>query len=186
MSERENSPPEPHAAASEIDSPDDHGLIGKNDGPWWMYPLVLVGALAIVGLLAERANRPPMPEGTSLAEWTPLEPADNKPVAETVKLTIDFGNGATRSFEKLPWNEGMTVADLMQAAKEFRPGIRYEAKGEGKTAFLDSLEGVAGGGVNERNWLYRVNGEHAKKSYGVFELQPGDEVLWIYERGEGE
>lgn len=185
MAENPNSPPEPAAKRSAIDSPDDRGIIGKNDGPWWMYPLVLVGALVIVGLLAERANRPPLEEG-DLAEWVPVEVPEETPASESVKLTIDFGNGATRAFESLPWKQGMTVADLMLAAKDFRPGIQYKTKGEGKAAFLESLEGVVGGGANERNWLYRVNGEHANKSYGVYELKPGDDVLWIYERGEGE
>jgi len=168
MTAKSNSPPEDHAL--------------RNNGPWWMYPVVLAGAVAIVALLAERANQPLSDTPEQLAAWTPSEAAEG----ESVKLSIDFGNGAQRTFERLPWQESMTVADLMILAHDFCPGIQFEAQGEGKMAFLDSLEGVANGGADQRNWLYRVNGKHAHVSYAVYTLQAGDEVLWIYARGEGE
>ncbi|QDS96780.1 DUF4430 domain-containing protein [Adhaeretor mobilis] len=165
--------------------PEDHAL--RNNGPWWMYPVVLAGAVVIVALLADRTNHPPADAPEQLAAWTPTAVSPKQQAAgESVKLSIDFGNGAQRTFNQLPWKEGMTVADLMLAAQDFRPGIQFEAEGEGETAFLSSLEGVANGGDEKQNWLYRVNGEHAHVSYAVYTLQSGDEVQWIYARGQGE
>ena len=111
--------------------------------------------------------------------WAPTPIPDG----DTVSLEIHFGNGARRSFDALPWRQGMTVADLMRLARDFRPSIRYEQRGKDAEAFLESLEGVEGGGDGQRNWLYRVNGELGDKSFGVFELNPGDEVTWSFEVG---
>ena len=126
----------------------------RDAAPWWIYPTTLLAAIVITALGARRTE-----------EAVPVD-------------------GARRTFEALPWEEGMTVADLMVVARGFRPPIDYEQRGDGEAAFLASLEGVRGGGPEGRNWLYRVNGEHAQVSFGVHPLEPGDAVLWIYDVGE--
>jgi hypothetical protein len=35
-------------------------------------------------------------------------------------------------------------------------------------------------GAGGRNWTYRVNDKHADRSFAVYELQPGDHVLWTF------
>jgi hypothetical protein len=110
--------------------------------------------------------------------WSP------RPESETVALTIDYGNGAVREFAALPWRAGMTVADLMQQAARFSPGIRYSQQGEGAMALLTSLDGVAGGTPADRFWVYEVNGQAAAVSFAVQELSAGDRVLWAFKPPE--
>lgn len=173
MTSNSPSPPEPAAASKSR---------FRDDAPWWIYPTLLLAAIVITALVARRTDQVELAEDGvhQPAAWAPSP----RPEGETVRLEIDFGNGAHRVFEALPWEEGMTVADLMVVARAFQPPIHYEQRGEGEAAFLVSLEGVAGGGPDSRNWLYRVNGEHAKVSFGIYPLEPSDEVLWIYDVGE--
>ena len=183
MAAKSNSPPETGKVVGSdkvVEPHEEHAL--RNNGPWWLYPVVLAGAIAIVALLAERTSQPPSDETDQISAWTPAEAVPG----ESVKLSIDFGNGAQRIFERLPWQKDMTVADLMLAAQEFRPSIQFQVEGHDEMAFLNSLEGVANGGAKRRNWLYRVNGEHAHVSYAAYTLKAGDEVVWIYDHGQGE
>lgn len=150
--------------------------------PWWLFPLFLAALVAAVVLLGRDPDRPAAgrPDEAPTATWTPL-PA---PAGEQVALTIDFGNGARREFDALPWREGMTVGDAMAAAREFQPAIAYTQRGTAAGAFLTSLEGVANEGSDGRNWLYRVDDLPGESSFAVHPLAPGQRVLWIFDRGE--
>lgn len=78
----------------------------------------------------------------------------------------------------------MTVDDMMAAASRLPDGIRYAVNGEGEMMMLDGIDDVMnqlGGG---RFWLYRVNGVLADRSMGVYELHPGDRVLWTFSEKE--
>lgn len=150
-------------------------------------PLLLAGVLAIATavLLVIRDDEVPTgpaPVGVdrSAAAWTPTE----RPQGEAVSLEIDFGNGARRQFEALPWSAEMTVGDLLRQAKEFRPPIAFEHRGAGAEAFLTSLEGVANEGAGGRFWTYEVNGRAGEVSFDLQPLAPGDRVLWKFSRGE--
>ena len=156
---------------------------------WWALPVmlaVLVAAVAAAGWLRRQRdvrgeNEQPTTSANDFAEnsstgWTPRD----APVGEAVGLSIDFGNGARREFDALPWQAGMTVADLMNAAREFRPEIAFRHQGEGASALLTSLEGVGGEGPGGRYWLYWVNDEPAHDSFGIHPLKPGDRVLWRF------
>jgi hypothetical protein len=153
-----------------------------------MLPLVLLVAVALVGglLVAYRpAATPsgphtPSTAGGEPANWTPSP----RPAGETVSLTVDFGNGARREFT-LPWTEGMTVGELMERARDALPGIAFSQQGEGKMAFLTSLEGVANEqGASGRYWLYSVDGQHAKVSFAEQPVDAGAAILWEFRRGE--
>lgn len=150
-----------------------------DDGPWWLYPALLVAAVALTALIARRTHHvePPASATADAVGWTPTD----RPQGETVSLEIDFGNGARRVFENLPWKESMTVADLLKAATSFHPAIRYKTRGTGEMAFVESLEGVANGGAGGRNWLFSVNGQHAEVGIGAQPLQAGDAVLWRFD-----
>ncbi len=149
-------------------------------------PLVLLIALAIVAgfLIANRpVDVPAGPHASQAAnadeDWTPTP----VPEGETVSLAIDFGNGARRELT-LPWTKNMTIGDLMQAARDFRPAVAFTQKGDGKMAFLTSLEGVRNEGAQGRYWLYSVDGQRGEVSFAVQPLQPGAAVLWEFRRGE--
>ncbi len=143
----------------------------------WRLPLLLCVVLA--GLLLYGKNQPVIeqPQDSSeLGTWLPTPP----PEGQTVGLTIDFGNGAKRNFDALPWREGMTLDDLMQMAKQFRPGIRFEQQGTGEMAFLTSLEGLANQGGGGNFWQFQINGIHGQQSFGSQRLAVGDRVLWTF------
>jgi hypothetical protein len=115
------------------------------------------------------------------ANWTPAP----RPTGKTVTLTIDFGNGARREFDDLPWTPGLTLGKLMEQAREFRPAVTFTQQGEGDMAFLKSLEGVAHeSGPDGRYWLYSVDGRHGEVSFAVQPLEPGAAVLWEFRRGD--
>jgi hypothetical protein len=157
-------------------------------------PLVLLIVAALVGALlaafgGAKPNAPNDPANGTLASavesppatWTPT----SRPTGKTVTLTIDFGNGARREFDDLPWSPGLTVGKLMEAAREFRPAITFTQQGEGEMAFLKSLEGVAHeSGADGRYWLYSVDGRHGEVSFAVQPLEPGAAVLWEFRRGD--
>jgi hypothetical protein len=103
---------------------------------------------------------------------------------ETVSLTFRFGESDERKLEPIGWHQGMTVDDLMTAASRAPDGIRYAMRGAGEMAFLTRIDDVANEGASGRNWTYTVNGARADKSFAVYELQPGDHVLWTFAAGE--
>ncbi len=112
----------------------------------------------------------------STESWTPSP----QPQGQTVSLTIDFGNGARREFDALPWTEGLTLGELMRRAAAFRPGVTYAQRGEGPMAFLTSLEGVANEGGGGRYWFYAVNDRRGETSFAVQPLEPGAHVEWVF------
>jgi hypothetical protein len=103
-------------------------------------------------------------------------PIANGVPQETVKLAIDFGGGRQKNFDAVAWHGGMTVADAMNASS----GVKVIHKGSGQSAFVTSIDGVENQGADGQNWTYSVNGQIADRSYAVYELKPGDRVLWTF------
>jgi hypothetical protein len=97
---------------------------------------------------------------------------------QTLSLTLDFGDGSPRRYEPIAWREGMTVRDLTRETR--REGLKLVVRGTGMAAFLESLDGVANEGADGRNWTYSVNGKRGDRSFAVYKLQPGDQVLWTF------
>lgn len=148
---------------------------GGNGG--WIFPAFLAVVLLLVfgftcWVPVQIPARPPGP----MADWAPSP----QPTGETVELTIDFGNGAKKEFAALPWQSGMTVAGLLEAAREYRPGIDFTQVGAGEGGFLSSLDGLANEGADGRNWLYQVDARHAHVSFCLEKLKPGMHVLWMF------
>lgn len=159
----------------------DHGQSPRTSS--WALPAVLAAAAALFAVLlfarpgvdgASTSN--PADGGATTANWTPAP----RPEGQTVSLTIDFGNGARREFDALPWTEGLTLGKLMRQAARFRPSLTYSQKGEGEMAFLTSLEGVANAGAGGRYWFYAVNDARGEVSFEIQPLQPDDRVLWVF------
>jgi hypothetical protein len=132
-------------------------------------PAVVFG-LAVVALLASSGR---------------VAKADDK--AATVKVVVDYGDGAQKVFPALEWKEGMTVLDAMEKAKAPGHGITFKYTGKGETAFLTQIDDVTneGGGKGKKNWQYWVNDGFADKSFGVRKLDKGDVVLWKCAAFEG-
>lgn len=102
--------------------------------------------------------------------------------AQTVRLTIDYGNGATKQFADLPWSQGATVLGAMNAAKARPPGLAFAYSGSGTYAFLTTIDGLAneGTGAGRKNWQFLVNGTYANRGFAVYQLKPEDEITWRF------
>lgn len=165
------------------------GTAGPHDGQLprsnsWALPLVLATAVALFGMLLifrpgadGSSTSKPASGSTTTPNWTPAP----RPEGQTVSLTIDFGNGARREFDALPWSEGLTLGKLMRQAAAFRPGLTYTQKGLGEMTYLTSLEGVANDGDNGRYWFYSVDDARGKVSFEIQPLQPAARVLWVFQ-----
>ena len=105
--------------------------------------------------------------------------ADDAPKPPTVQLIVDYGDGVQKHFTALPWKEGMTVFDALEAAQKHPRGIKAVYRGKGETAFLTQIDDLENEGRG-RNWIYRVNGELAKKSFAILTLKAGDTILWFF------
>jgi hypothetical protein len=140
--------------------------------------------MVLLGMFLWKQNQPvPQPVASSheRAVWTPSA----RPTGETVVLEIDFGNGARRIFEALPYRDGMTVADVMDEARNFQPALRYAQVGEGAGGFLTELEGLKNEGASGRNWQYDVAGTPGNKSFCLQTVAYGELVRWTF-AGKGE
>ncbi len=98
----------------------------------------------------------------------------------TVQLVIDYGDGVEKHFSRLPWRNKMTVQDVTLAGSKHPRGIRIKQTGKKATAFLTQIDDLANQ-RNGRNWVYRVNGKVADRSFGIFPVQAGDVVTWTYQ-----
>jgi len=146
-------------------------------GGGWRFPLLLaVLFLALVSFARCTPQLTSIPPAGATASRV-LSP---QPTGQTVRLEIDFGNGAKKIFAAIPWQEQMTIADLMKSARQFQPGIVYSQVGEGEMGFLSSVEGVANEGADGRNWIYQVDDRHAHRSFCLEKVEPSSHVLWTF------
>jgi len=144
----------------------------------WKRPLGALGIVALGLLIAFavlKIRRSPDDRPKSAASSA----SQNGPA---IALTIDFGDGFQKRFPALAWEPGMTVLDALRAATRHPRGIGLESVGKGAMTLITAIDGVGnqGGGTGTRNWIYRVNGRQATRSCAVFELRPGDRVLWAF------
>jgi hypothetical protein len=150
----------------------------KTCSSWWRLPLLLALVLAAIWLVRGRGMR----EG---AHDLKAGGGDEAAFADTigprkmaVSLAINFGNGKRTVFPPVAWRKGITVQEAM--SQTFRNDARFVVQGSGESAFLTSVDGVANEGAGGRNWTYTVNGKHADRSFAVYTLEPGDQVLWTF------
>jgi hypothetical protein len=141
-------------------------------GPWWRLPLLLALVLGAIVWSRVHGLREQSPE----KYVGPPAPVVNGVPQEKVELAIDFGGGRRKSFDGVVWHGGMTVADAMNASS----GVKITQKGSGQSAFVTSIDGVENQGADGQNWTYSVNSQIADRSFAVYELKPGDRILWTF------
>ena len=103
---------------------------------------------------------------------------------EHVKLVIDYGDGVEKHFTQLSHKEGLTVLGATQLAGKHTRGVQAKVRGSGSIAFLTQIDDVSNEGGGGRNWVFRVNGKLGDRSCGIYELKPGDTVLWRFQKYE--
>ncbi len=108
-------------------------------------------------------------------------PALAKEGQPAVSVTIDFLDGYRATFDRIPWTEGMTGLDCMEAVRKHPRGPMMVIKGAGETAFLTKIEEAENGSNGGAAWIYYINGEQAKESFGRKKVNEGDAVLWKFE-----
>ena len=117
-----------------------------------------------------------------IVPWTAgaAESSEDSP-PESVRLIVDYGDGAQKHFTQLPWKEQMTVLDALLLARDHKHGIQLEYRGRAATALVTQIDDLANQGGSGRNWIYRVNKKPGTRSCGICPLEAGDTVLWKFE-----
>lgn len=107
--------------------------------------------------------------------------------APSVRLVVDYGDGTTKTISDLPLAKANTVLDAMTAATTRPHGISFSYTGSGATALMFRIDDETnqGGGAGKKNWQYWVNETYGDRSFGAFELKPGDVVLWRFATQQG-
>lgn len=98
--------------------------------------------------------------------------AENKQLLD-VKLVIE-----SVSYEASLYDDDTALTLLTTVAE--RENIPLEIKGEGTQAFIQAI-GEKQGGVNNKYWLYYINGEFANVGVGQYILHNGDTIEFRYE-----
>ena len=104
-----------------------------------------------------------------------------EPAKATVAMVIDYDDGVEKHFRQLAWKPGMTVLDVLQAAKQHPRGIQFVHRGAGDTAFLTQIDDLKNEGSG-RNWIFLINGKLGQRSFAVTEVKASDRVLWKFTR----
>jgi Domain of unknown function (DUF4430) len=106
---------------------------------------------------------------------------------DTVRLIVDYGDGASKTVANLPWARGNTILDAMKAATARPHGISFSYTGSGDSAVLTKIDDVQnqGGGAGKKNWQYWANGTYGDRSFAVFELQAQDTIVWRFTTEQG-
>src|SRR5215471_10951251 len=80
-----------------------------------------------------------------------------------VTLTVDYSNGAIRSFAGLPWAQGTDVLGVLRAAGSKNPKLIFEFtvtlqsdRAGRQRGFIASIDGVKADQINQK-WLLWVN-----------------------------
>ena len=146
-------------------------------GSWWRLPLLLAFVLVAIWLVRDRGIRDPTPDSGDTVQGTPTGIGE---ASKTVLLTIDFGDGRRTEFGPVAWRDGMTVRDVTRETP--RADRQLDVQGSDETSFLASLDGVVNEGAGGRNWTYSVNGKYGDRSFAIYELEPGDQVLWTFSK----
>jgi hypothetical protein len=160
------------SANSSDEAPTGHPAPACACGPWWRLPALLAIVLVAILLFKSCGVR----ENASVTD----DPTVNTPATtmaiESVVLIIQFNDGHQPQSDKVSWTRGMTVRELLNKV----PRINIFQQGSGASAFLTEIDGVKNEGAGGRNWMYSVNGKQADRSFAIYELQPGDQVLWSF------
>ncbi len=120
------------------------------------------------------------------ASWA-VGPATGQSADQTVRLVVDYGDGASKTINNLAWAKGDTVLEVMKAATARPHGISFSFTGTGATAILTRIDDVQneGTGLGKKNWQYWVNETYGDRSFAAFEVQAHDVIVWRFTAEQG-
>ena len=103
------------------------------------------------------------------------------PKKPSVTLIIDYGDGVEKRFTAIAWRRDMTVLDAMNIAGKHPRGIKFAYRGSGPTGLLTGIDDLKNQGGGGRNWIYRVGGKLADRSFAIYKLKASETVLWDFQ-----
>ncbi|MFI4876046.1 MAG: DUF4430 domain-containing protein [Blastopirellula sp. JB062] len=110
-------------------------------------------------------------------------PAYSAESEQTVQVIVDYGDGSEKHFTQIPWKSNLNVFAATQAASRHPRGFKLSSKGSGTTRFVTAIDELKNEG-NGRNWIFRINQKLATRSCELIEIEPGDVILWRFQRYE--
>lgn len=141
---------------------------------------VLLVAIAIIAIgfilvwFKILGNLSPAPDTTTENEATQSGAVQ---VQAKVDLYVDYGNGKTTSFERVPIDSKGTVYSLL-TKKMNETGSSVTTKSYDFGTMVDSINGIKSS--NEYFWAYSVNEQTASVAADKYILKNGDVVEWKY------
>ncbi len=116
-----------------------------------------------------------------------VRPATGQSPDQTVRLVVDYGDGASKTINNLAWAKGDTVLEAMKAATARPHGISFSFTGTGTSAILTRIDDVQneGTGLGKKNWQYWVNETYGDRSFAAFEVQAQDVIVWRFTAEQG-
>lgn len=117
------------------------------------------------------------------ADSTPVPETEAAPSSSTtVRITI-VGSpdvGTIMSTREMDIGDSETVLDILKKATRAAK-IQMDFSGSGPTAYVKGIDNLyefdRGGGSG---WMYSVNNKFPNRSAGVWPIQPGDHIQWLY------
>lgn len=97
----------------------------------------------------------------------------------TVDLAVNFGETPDPIAVAVVCSEDSTVLSILERAHNMKE-LNLKFRGQGETAFVESINGIKNEGASGKNWIYRVNGKTGDKSAGIYEVDPQDKVSWQF------
>lgn len=113
---------------------------------------------------------------------TDIEPvvADQSPDIGIVKLEILFNSDREDILSDVPCSAESTVWSVLERARD-EGDLEFESTGQtAEYKFVTSIGGLKNQASAGDNWVYRVNGVLGDKSSGLYPVNPGDHVIWVF------
>lgn len=100
----------------------------------------------------------------------------------TVRITIVGPKdvGTILNTTTIEINDSKTILEILQRATKERR-IHMEYRGLNATAYVEGIHNIYEFDRGpESGWMYSVNGVFPNVSAGVFQVNPGDDIRWLY------
>ncbi|MBD1371235.1 DUF4430 domain-containing protein [Hazenella sp. IB182357] len=117
---------------------------------------------------------------------TPSTPTTSKSTTQSITLSITGSDGARfLAPAQISLRDGDTVFDALKRATD-QNGIQMEYRGAKHTLYVEGIHNLYEFDKGPQSgWMYRVNGVFPNKSAGIFTINNGDRIEWLYTKNLG-